>query len=87
MDYWIRHRERSAAIHGGGPQKKSWIAAACGLAMTQGVVIYFENLNQQCQGPPRHVRNNTFPTASQRIRNALIPRPDKPARLSASSTV
>ena len=34
MNYWIRHREQSAAIHGGGPPKKSWIALACSLAMT-----------------------------------------------------
>jgi hypothetical protein len=39
LNYWIRHREQSAAIHGGEPQKKSWIATACGLAMTNPVFM------------------------------------------------
>jgi hypothetical protein len=32
----LRHCEEQsdAAIHSGEPQKKSWIAAACGLAVT-----------------------------------------------------
>jgi hypothetical protein len=39
MNRWIRHRERSAAIHG-GVLWCSWIAAACGLAMTDEGVVH-----------------------------------------------
>jgi hypothetical protein len=31
-----RHRERSAAIHGGEPPEKAWTATAFGLAVTSG---------------------------------------------------
>jgi hypothetical protein len=49
MNRWIRHRERSAAIHG-GVLWCSWIAAACGLAMTDEGV-FMESAARQSMTP------------------------------------